>query len=71
VHRRLITAAQRGAAVLLVSEDLEELFALADTLAVMHQGQLTPARPTGEWTLAQVGLAMSGQRVVEPVMEPA
>jgi ABC-type uncharacterized transport system ATPase subunit len=71
VHGRLIAAAQRGAAVLLVSEDLDELFALADTLAVMHQGQLTPARPTGEWTLAQVGLAMSGQRVVEPVMEPA
>jgi ABC-type uncharacterized transport system ATPase subunit len=69
VHRRLIDAAQRGAAVLLVSEDLDELFALADTLAVMHQGHLTPARPTSEWTLAQVGLAMSGQRVVEPVME--
>jgi ABC-type uncharacterized transport system ATPase subunit len=68
VHRRLIAAAQAGAAVLLVSEDLDELFALADTLAVMHQGRLTTARPTAQWTLAQVGLAMSGQRVAEPVM---
>jgi len=68
VHRRLIAAAQAGAAVLLVSEDLDELFALADRLAVMHQGRLTPARPTAEWTPAQIGLAMSGQRVTEPVM---
>jgi ABC-type uncharacterized transport system ATPase subunit len=68
VHRRLIAAAQAGAAVLLVSEDLDELFAIADRLAVMHQGRLTTARLTAEWTLAQVGLAMSGQRVAEPVM---
>jgi ABC-type uncharacterized transport system ATPase subunit len=68
VHRRLLDAAAQGAAVLLVSEDLDELFALADRLAVMHQGRLTRARPVGEWTLAQVGLAMSGQQPAEPVM---
>jgi simple sugar transport system ATP-binding protein len=71
IHQRLMAVRNGGGAVLLVSEDLDELFALADRLAVMHQGQLTPARPTGEWTLAQVGLAMSGQRVAEPVMEAA
>jgi ABC-type uncharacterized transport system ATPase subunit len=70
IHRRLLDAAAQGAAVLLVSEDLDELFALADRLAVMHEGRLTRARPLAEWTLAQVGLAMSGRQVAEPVMAP-
>lgn len=60
VHRQLLDAAAAGAAVLLVSEDLDELMALSDRIAVMHAGQLTPARPTTSWTLATLGLAMAG-----------
>jgi len=48
VHERLAEAAARGAAVLLISEDLEEIMALSDTIHVMSRGRLftTPdARP--------------------------
>ena len=46
VHQRLLDARARGAAVLLISEDLDEIFALADRIAVMHHGRLS-ARAAG------------------------
>ena len=61
VHQQLMDAAAAGSAVLVISEDLDEVFALADRIAVMHHGQLGPARPTAEWTLARIGLAMAGE----------
>ena len=60
VHQQLLDACAAGAAVLLISEDLDEIFALADRIAVMHQGHLTAARPRAQWTLASIGLAMAG-----------
>ncbi|HSQ72577.1 MAG TPA: ATP-binding cassette domain-containing protein, partial [Rubrivivax sp.] len=60
VHRQLLDAAAAGSGVLLISEDLEEVFALADRIAVMHQGHLSDARPASAWTLASIGLAMAG-----------
>jgi general nucleoside transport system ATP-binding protein len=60
VHQQLLDACAQGAAVLLISEDLDEIFALADRIAVMHAGRLTPARPRADWTLAAIGLAMTG-----------
>ncbi len=60
VHQRLLDASARGAAVLLVSDDLDEIVALCDRIAVMHAGRLTPARPASEWTRADLGLAMTG-----------
>ena len=60
VHRQLLEAAAAGAAVLLISEDLDELMALSDRIAVMHAGHLTAAQPTSHWTLGTLGLAMAG-----------
>jgi simple sugar transport system ATP-binding protein len=60
VHQQLLDAAAAGSAVLLISEDLDEIFALADRIAVMHHGRLGEAKPAGEWTLAAIGLAMAG-----------
>ena len=40
VHQQLLDACAAGAAVLLISEDLDEIFALADRIAVMHHGRL-------------------------------
>jgi len=60
VHQRLLDACAGGSAVVLISEDLDEIFALADRLAVMHHGRLTPARPLAHWTLTTIGLAMAG-----------
>jgi simple sugar transport system ATP-binding protein len=60
VHQQLFDARARGAAVLLISDDLDEIYALADRIAVMHAGRLTEARPTATWDLASIGLAMAG-----------
>jgi ABC-type uncharacterized transport system ATPase subunit len=60
VHQQLLDACAAGSAVLLISEDLDEIFALADRIAVMHHGRMTQARPVSQWTLAEIGLAMTG-----------
>jgi ABC-type uncharacterized transport system ATPase subunit len=60
VHQQLLDACARGAAVLLISEDLDEILQLADRIAVIHAGRLTPARPAKAWTLPAIGLAMAG-----------
>ncbi len=58
IHSQLLAARNRGAAVVLISEDLDELFAIADRIAVMFHGHLSQARR--DWTLAEIGLAMAG-----------
>jgi ABC-type uncharacterized transport system ATPase subunit len=60
VHQQLLDACAAGSAVLLISEDLDEIFALADRIAVIHHGRLGPLRDTAGWTLAAIGLAMAG-----------
>lgn len=60
VHRRLLEARGRGAAILLISEDLDELFALSDRIAVIAQGRLSPAEPVETLGIAKLGLLMAG-----------
>ncbi|MCW8209088.1 ABC transporter ATP-binding protein [Verminephrobacter aporrectodeae subsp. tuberculatae] len=60
VQRQLIAARDGGAAVLLISDDLDEVLALGDRVAVMHGGQLSPARRARDWTREAIGLAMAG-----------
>jgi simple sugar transport system ATP-binding protein len=60
VHQQLLDAATAGSGVLLLSEDLDEVLALADRIAVIHHGRLTAALRATEWTLARLGLAMAG-----------
>ena len=62
VQSQLLAARARGAAILLISEDLDELLALTDRLAVMQQGRLSETRTTSTWTITALGLAMSTQR---------
>ena len=52
--------AARGAAVLLISEDLDELFALSDRIGVLSQGRLSPPEPVEDLTVESVGLLMAG-----------
>ncbi|HRY23034.1 MAG TPA: ABC transporter ATP-binding protein [Geminicoccaceae bacterium] len=61
VHRHLLDARARGAAILLISEDLDELMQLADRVAVLYRGKLGPARPRAGLELARLGLEMAGQ----------
>ena len=60
VQSQLLAARDAGAAVLLISDDLDEVLTLGDRVAVMHAGHLSPARPALDWTRETVGLAMAG-----------
>jgi ABC-type uncharacterized transport system ATPase subunit len=60
VQQQLIAARDAGAAVLLISDDLDEVLALGDRVAVMHGGRLGEPRPASAWTRKAIGLAMAG-----------
>jgi ABC-type uncharacterized transport system ATPase subunit len=61
VHGQLLAARDRGAAVLLISEDLDEVMALSDVIHVIVGGRLSPAFGRAEMTPAQLGIWMAGQ----------
>ena len=61
IHGRLIEARARGAAVLLITEDLDELFALADRVAVLAGGKLSEPVPAETLGVAELGLLMAGR----------
>ncbi len=58
VGRRLLEARARGAGILLISEDLDEVLALSDRIMVIYDGYLSPANSTDR---AAIGLMMAGQ----------
>ena len=60
VQQQLIAARDAGAAVLLISDDLDEVLTLGDRVAVMHGGNLSEARPALDWSREAIGLAMVG-----------
>ncbi len=65
VQEQLLDARKRGAAILLISEDLDELMALTDRIAVISHGELSSALPTGDRSIAEIGLMMAGQQEQE------
>jgi ABC-type uncharacterized transport system ATPase subunit len=67
VHGQLLVARDRGAAVLLISEDLDEVMALSDVIHVIVGGRLSPAFGRAEMTPAQLGIWMAGQGFDEVV----
>jgi general nucleoside transport system ATP-binding protein len=60
VHSLLLERTKQGAALLLVSEDLEELMSLSDQIAVLYHGQLKGPFPVAEVSREQLGLYMTG-----------
>ncbi len=60
VQAQLIAARDAGAAVLLISDDLDEVLTLGDRVAVMHSGAMTEAKPALDWSREAIGLAMAG-----------
>jgi simple sugar transport system ATP-binding protein len=60
VHGRLLEARARGAAILLISEDLEEILALSDRIVVISKGRLSAPSGRGERTIRELGELMAG-----------
>ena len=61
IHRRLLDARARGAGIVLISEDLDELFGLCDRIAVMARARLSAALPAEGLDRTRLGLMMAGQ----------
>jgi ABC-type uncharacterized transport system ATPase subunit len=60
VHECFLEVREADGAVLLISEDLEELFLLSDRIAVMYEGHIMATLPIEEATVQRVGLLMAG-----------
>ncbi len=60
IRQSLVALCRAGTAVLVVSEELEELFEICDRIAVMAEGRLSPAKRTRDTSVEEIGLWMSG-----------
>jgi simple sugar transport system ATP-binding protein len=59
VHRRIVEERDHGTAVIIVSSELDEIYALADRIAVMYEGKITGFRPPTV-PVGELGLLMAG-----------
>lgn len=60
VHEQLLKARTRGASILLISEDLDEVMTLSDQIIVMSKGRLSEPTKRGTRTIAELGELMAG-----------
>ena len=67
VRKRLLKQRAQGSAVLLVSEDLEELLTISDKVAVLFDGEVMGVLPSEEAQIATLGLMMAGSRLSQIV----
>jgi len=65
VHGRLVEARRKGAAILLISEDLDEILALSDEICVMFKGRISQPSPRGARTIQELGEMMAGHGLEE------
>ncbi len=61
VHRRLTAERDDGVGILLISEDIDELLTLSDSIGVLFRGRLSVPQPTGAFDARSLGLMMGGQ----------
>ena len=60
IRQSLINLARQGAAIIVMSQDLDEIFEIADRIAVISRGQLSPAEDADTLTPEKIGLLMAG-----------
>ena len=70
IHQAVLDLAAAGAAVLIVSQDLDELLTLTRRIGVLYDGRLSRLWPTASVDRATLGLAMSGADAGVPEAVP-
>jgi simple sugar transport system ATP-binding protein len=60
VHERILSARGERAAILLISDDLDEILSLSDRVAVIYRGRISKPLPRAEVTIKEIGLIMAG-----------
>ena len=73
IRQALLDLAGQGAAVLVISQDLDELMEISGRFAALNEGRLSDIRPTAELTVEEIGLMMGGAHGMEVahIEEPA
>ena len=61
LRKSLLDLAARGCAILIISQDLDEIFEICDRIAVLYQGTLSPLINTESASIHQIGLLMGGE----------
>jgi len=61
IHQQIVRKRDEGKAILIVSTELDEIFALADRILVMYDGRIVAERQTSQTTPAEIGLFMAGK----------
>jgi len=61
IHEQIVRKRDEGKAILIVSTELDEIFALSDRILVMYDGQIVAERAAGETTPTEIGLFMAGR----------
>lgn len=62
IRQALLDRAAAGAAVVVISQDLDELMEISDRFAALNEGKLTPARPAAGLSVAEIGQMMGGAK---------
>jgi simple sugar transport system ATP-binding protein len=70
IRAQIIEARNRGSAVLLVSEDLDEVFELSDRIVVMFHGKFVYETPIAEADISIIGRHMAGAEQVHAEAQP-
>jgi simple sugar transport system ATP-binding protein len=60
IHRVILAQRSRGVAILMISEDLDEIFNLADRIVVLYEGRIMETVPSKEADIQKIGLLMAG-----------
>ncbi|MEM8647019.1 MAG: ATP-binding cassette domain-containing protein, partial [Pseudomonadota bacterium] len=60
IHQALVDLAQGGSAIVVISQDLDELLAICDHMAVINEGRLSKTLNVGEVSIDEIGLLMGG-----------
>jgi simple sugar transport system ATP-binding protein len=68
IRQELIDLRDAGVAILVLSEELDELFTICDRIAVLAGGRLSPALARKRWTAESIGIAMTGDFTALPGM---
>ena len=71
IRQALVDLAAQGSAIVVISQDLDELLELSDRLCVINEGRLSPARPVAGLKLEEIGLMMGGIHGESQAEEPA
>ncbi|WP_128254573.1 ABC transporter ATP-binding protein [Falsirhodobacter deserti] len=71
IRQAILDRAAAGAAIIVISQDLDELLEIADSFAALNEGHLTEPRPVAGLTVEQIGLMMGGVHGMEAANGPA